>query len=696
MARTKATTKKTANNVVKKAKKSSCAPQHQLKLIKNDPYLEPFTDAINGRYQAAINKKIELVGEKGNLNDFASGYLYFGLHKTEDTWILREWAPNAIDIFVVGDFNDWKESAKYAMKRIKGTGNWEIKIKNKNFRHGTHFKLIVHWDGGCGERIPAWATRVVQDPESHLFSAQVWDPEEKYEWSNTKFKPETDPLLIYECHIGMGQDAEKVGTYTEFRDNVLPRVAKLGYNCIQIMAIQEHPYYGSFGYHVSSFFAASSRFGTPEELKSLIDTAHSKGIAVIMDIVHSHAVKNENEGLGNFAGDPNQYFYQGALHEHPAWDSLCFDYGKNEVIHFLLSNCKYWLEEFHFDGFRFDGVTSMLYYSHGLGESFCEYGDYYNGHQDGNAITYLTLANDLIHQVNKHAITIAEEVSGMPGIAAPIKDGGYGFDYRMAMNIPDYWIKTIKELKDEDWKPSSMLWELTNRRKDEKTISYAECHDQALVGDKTIIFRLIDADMYWHFKKGDQTSTVERGIALHKMIRLLTASTINGGYLNFMGNEFGHPEWIDFPREGNGWSYKYARRQWNLVDDKSLCYHYLNDFDISMLKLIKKQKHFEKQPVQEIWHNDGDQVFAYQRGDLLFFFNFSPTRSYCGYGFMVKQGSYEYLLNTDDVAFGGNGFNDDKITHLTNYDNVLARDNKGWLQLYLPARTACVLKKTKE
>jgi len=696
MARTKATTKKTVTSTGKKPKTTPEVTRHQLKLIKNDPYLEPFADAINGRHQAYLDKKIQLVGEKGSLNDFSSGYLYFGLHKVDDNWILREWAPNAIDIFVVGDFNDWKESAKYAMKRVKGTGNWEIKIKNKNFRHGTHFKLIIHWEGGCGERIPAWATRVVQDPETHLFSAQVWDPEEKYEWTHNKFKPDTDPLLIYECHIGMGQDAEKVGTYTEFRDNVLPRIAKLGYNCIQIMAIQEHPYYGSFGYHVSSFFAASSRFGTPEELKSLIDAAHAKGIAVIMDIVHSHAVKNENEGLGNFAGDPNQYFYSGALHEHPAWDSLCFDYGKNEVIHFLLSNCKYWLEEYHFDGFRFDGVTSMLYYSHGLGESFNGYPDYYNGHQDGNAITYLTLANDLIHQVNKNAITIAEEVSGMPGLATPIKDGGYGFDYRMAMNIPDYWIKTIKELKDEDWKPSSMLWELTNRRKDEKTISYAECHDQALVGDKTIIFRLIDADMYWHFKKGDQTSTVERGIALHKMIRLLTASTINGGYLNFMGNEFGHPEWIDFPREGNGWSYKYARRQWSLVDDKSLCYHYLNDFDMAMLKLIKKQKHFEKQPVQEIWHNDGDQVFAYQRGDLLFFFNFSPTRSYCGYGFMVKQGSYEYLLNTDDVTFGGNGFNDDKITHLTNYDNVLARDNKGWLQLYLPARTACVLKKVKE
>ena len=462
------------------------------------------------------------------------------------------------------------------------------------------------------------------------------------------------------------------------------------------MAIQEHPYYGSFGYHVSSFFAPSSRFGTPEELKEMIDTAHKMGIAVIMDIVHSHAVKNEVEGLGNLAGDPNQFFYPGDRHEHPAWDSLCFDYGKDDVLHFLLSNCKYWLEEFKFDGFRFDGVTSMLYYSHGLGECYTCYADYYNGHQDGNAITYLTLANELIHAVNKNAITIAEEVSGMPGLALPMKDGGYGFNYRLAMNIPDYWIKIIKELRDEDWKPSSILWELTNRRKDEKTISYCESHDQALVGDKTIIFRLIDSDMYWHFKKGDENSNVNRGIALHKMIRLVTFGTIGGGYLNFMGNEFGHPEWVDFPREGNGWSYKYARRQWNLVDNKELCFHYLGDFDAAMLKVIKKHRSFEKQSVVEIWHNDGDQVLAFRRGDLLFFFNFSPCNSYCDYGFMVEQGAYEYILNTDNPEFGGNGFNDDKLIHYTIYDQRLARDNKGWLKLYLPTRTACVLRKIKE
>ena len=691
---TKKPTRKKKDVVVENKKKPV---SNVLRLIKNDPDLAPYAEAINGRHDEAVRKMAEITGGTNNLSEFASGYLYFGLHKTEEGWVLREWAPNAIDIFVVGDFNGWKESARYAMKRVRGTvGNWEIKIKNKSFRHGALFKLIVHWEGGQGERIPAWANRVVQDPETHIFSAQVWDPAEPYQWNVEKFRPATNPLLIYECHIGMAQDKEGVGTYAEFRDNVLPRIAADGYNCIQIMAIQEHPYYGSFGYHVSSFFAPSSRFGTPDDLKSLVDKAHSMGLSVIMDIVHSHAVKNEVEGLANFAGDPCQYFNKGDRREHPAWDSLCFDYGKNEVLHFLLSNCKYWLEEFHFDGFRFDGVTSMLYYSHGLGESFMSYGDYYNGHQDGDAITYLTLANELIHAVNKNAITIAEEVSGMPGLALPMKEGGYGFNYRLAMNIPDYWIKIIKELRDEDWKPSSILWELTNRRRDEKTISYAESHDQALVGDKTIIFRLIDSDMYWHFKKGDENSNVNRGIALHKMIRLATIGTINGGYLNFMGNEFGHPEWVDFPREGNGWSYKYARRQWHLVDDKQLCFHYLGDFDIAMLKVLKKHKSFEKQVFQEIWHNDGDQVFAFRRGDLLFFFNFSPCNSYTGYGFMVEQGAYEYLLNTDDTAFGGNGFNDDKMIHYTVYDQRLARENKGWLKLYLPTRTACILRKLKD
>ena len=683
--------KKTTTN----SKRVKAAPKvEHIGLVKNDSWLEPFEDAIRGRHDHTewVKNKLTKNG-KYTLAQFASGHEYFGLHKTARGWVFREWAPNATEIFLIGDFNNWQEQPKYQLKRIEGTGNWELKLSEKAIRHGDLYKMKVKWNGGEGERIPAWCRRVVQDEQTKIFSAQVWHPEHPYVMKKKRFKPNTGPLLIYECHVGMSQDAEKVGSYREFMENVLPRVAEDGYNCIQVMAIQEHPYYGSFGYHVSSFFAPSSRFGTPEELKELIDTAHKMGLAVIMDIVHSHAVKNEVEGLGNLAGDPNQFFYPGDRHQHPAWDSLCFDYGKDEVIHFLLSNCRYWMEEYGFDGFRFDGVTSMLYYSHGLGEAFCGYPDYFNGHQDDNAICYLTLANLLIHEVNPNAITIAEEVSGMPGLAARYEDGGYGFDYRMAMNIPDYWIKTIKELRDEDWKPSSIFWEVKNRRPDEKTISYCESHDQALVGDKTLIFRLIDADMYWHFKKGDENGTVHRGIALHKMIRLVTAAAINGGYLNFMGNEFGHPEWIDFPREGNGWSYKYARRQWNLVDNKELDYHYLGDFDKAMISVLKSEKELQKKPVVEIWHNDGDQVLAFMRGDLIFVFNFNPTRSFTDYGFLVPTGSYEVVLNTDSTDFGGNGLADDTMTHLTNFDELYVKDHKEWLKLYLPARSAVVLKK---
>ncbi|MBO6303581.1 MAG: alpha amylase C-terminal domain-containing protein [Selenomonadaceae bacterium] len=662
-------------------------------IVAHDGWLEPFEHAICGRHDHAewmVNRLTQ--NKKISLKEFASGHLYYGLHRTDSGWVFREWAPNAMSIYLVGDFNDWKETDAYRLKKIMGTGNWEIKLPKDKLKHGQHYKLRIHWWGGEGERIPAWCRRVVQDEQTKIFSAQVWDPEQ-FEWQDDDFEINKKPLLIYECHIGMGGDKEGVSTYKEFKENVLPRVIKDGYNCIQIMAIQEHPYYGSFGYHVSSFFAPSSRFGTPEELKDLINTAHKQGIGVIMDLVHSHAVKNEVEGLGNFAGDPNQFFYPGDRHEHKLWDSLCFDYGKDDVMHFLLSNCRYWLEEFHFDGFRFDGITSMLYYDHGMGTAYTSYNDYFNGGQDDNAICYLTLANLLIHEVKPSAITIAEEVSGMPGLAAKFEDGGFGFDYRLAMNIPDYWIKIIKEKSDEDWMMSALFWEVTNRRSDEKTISYAESHDQALVGDKTIIFRLIDADMYWHFSKNDRNGTVDRGIALHKMIRLLTSSTMNGGYLNFMGNEFGHPEWIDFPREGNGWSYKYARRQWHLVDDKNLCYHFLGDFDREMLNVLKSIDNFPDVPVVEIWHNDGDQVLAYMRGDVIFVFNFSPNRSFTDYGFLVPKGEYDVVLNSDAVQFGGNGLADDSVPHYTNFDPLYERENKEWLKLYIPARSAVVLKK---
>ena len=662
-----------------------------LKLVENDQWLQPFEKAIQSRLDYAHMKEQELtVNSEGDLSKFALGYLYYGLHKEKDEWVMREWAPNATAIYFLCDGNDWKRHEAYTMERLDN-GVWELYMPEAALKNGDHYKLLVEWEGGSGERVPAWCQYVVQDPDTKLFSAQVFHPEQPYTFLYKRPQLKDEPLLIYECHVGMATEDEKVGIYDEFREQVLPSIRKKGYNAVQIMAVMEHPYYGSFGYQVSSFFAPSSRFGTPDDFKRLVDEAHKLGLLVIMDIVHSHAVRNEVEGIAKFDGTHTQYFHDGDRMIHPQWNSMCFDYGKNEVLHFLLSNCQYWLDTYQLDGFRFDGVTSMLYQGHGIDQSFCTYSDYFNGTQDGDAIMYLQLANKLIHQVYPHAITIAEDFSGMPGMARPLEEGGIGFDYRLQMNIPDFWIKLIKEHSDEDWKPGSIWWETTNRRNDEKNISYAESHDQALVGDKTLIFRLIDKEMYWHMDRADESAEVARGMAYHKMIRLVTATTTNGGYLNFMGNEFGHPEWIDFPREGNDWSYKHARRQWSLATNGFLKYSWLQDFDHDMLKHIRSVDHYAQLSLVKLWEQNDQQVLAYERGRFVYVFNFHPTESYVDYRVLAPCGKYKIVLDTDDKKYGGFGFLDHKVEHFTMHDDTFMYDGKGWLSLYLPAKSAIVL-----
>ena len=659
-------------------------------IVQNDPWLNPHTGVIAHRAHKIQDKIKELLLGNKSLKEFASGHLYFGLHRTGEGWVLREWAPNATAIFLIGEFNNWQESDEYLMQRIEN-GQWIIKLSHDKLHHGQLFKLSMHWEGGRGERIPSYIKRVVQDEQTKTYNAQVWGSGAEYKWKHPKFQRKREAPIIYEAHVGMAQDDEKVGTYIEFKENVLPDIVASGYNTIQLMAIQEHPYYGSFGYHVSNYFAVSSRFGTPDELKDLIDAIHDAGLAVIMDIVHSHSVRNEIEGLARFDGTGYQYFHDNFRREHVAWDSLCFDYGKNEVLHFLLSNCRFWLEEYNFDGFRFDGVTSMLYLDHGLERDFTSYDYYFDGAQDEDAIIYMALANTLIHEVKPTALSLAEEMSGMPGIAAPIGDGGYGFDYRLSMGIPDYWIKIIKEKSDEHWNVEEMFNVLAGRRAEEKTIGYCESHDQALVGDKTIIFRLIDKDMYWFMDKSSENLLIDRGIALHKIIRLITIGASGGGYLTFMGNEFGHPEWIDFPREGNNWSYKYAKRQWKLKHHPELKYHYLADFDRDMINLMKEEKTLDNLWVNKIFDNGGDQVIAFERGDLIFVFNFNPNQSFTDYGIGVFPGKFKIVLNTDNPAYGGNGLIDDSMLYFAEKAGHI--DSPYYLKLYLPSRVGLVLKR---
>lgn len=662
-------------------------------LVKNDPWLSPYESDINDRIQRYKERKKELEKKFGSLDAFASGYEYLGFNydKIKKGWWYREWAPHAHALHLIGDFNNWDRDNNPMEKGEDGI--WEVFLEDKTYGqrllHESSVKVQVTGDKGTIDRIPAYARYVTQDEESYDFTARLWNPQKPYKWTDKKFTPKQshENPYIYECHVGMAQEKEGVGTYLEFAETLLPKIKEQGYNTIQVMAIQEHPYYGSFGYHVSNFFAPSSRFGTPHDLKYLVDKAHSMGIAVIMDIVHSHAVKNIAEGLNEFDGSDDHYFHPGGRGFHTLWDSKLFNYGKEEVLRFLLSNVKYWIEEFHMDGYRYDGVTSMLYFHHG-DISFDHYDKYFR-EVDWDVLTYFQLANTLIKDIKPDALVIAEDMSGMPGLCRPVKEGGMGFDFRLGMGIPDFWIKTLKHKTDEDWNIHELWDVLSNRRYGERTIAYAESHDQALVGDKTVAFWLMDKEMYTHMHKDYDSLVIDRGIALHKMIRLLTLSLGGEGWLNFIGNEFGHPEWVDFPREGNGWSYKYARRQWSLQESEDLKYKYMYDFGAAMVQMANEERIVGSLPAKQLNMDEDNKTMIFERNNLIFAFNFSPTNSVPDYRFKVPEaGKYKIVLNSDKEIFGGHERIDDEMTYPT-----VTLFGEHFLSVYLPNRVALVMKK---
>ena len=657
-----------------------------------DPWLAPHAGDIELRMNRFKEKRWQLVGEAASLENFANGYLFFGFHRTKSGWVFREWMPGADEVRLFGDFNGWDKDS-HPLDRGEN-GVWEIALNGKDsLKDGQNVKLWVRHGEEWFARLPAYSTRVVMDDETKTLCTQVWDPEKAYPWADAEFiaqKP--DAPLIYEAHVGMSQDKEGIGTYREFADNVLPRIRDLGYNTVQLMAIQEHPYYGSFGYQVTNFFAAAHWYGDPEDLKYLVNKAHEMGIRVLLDVVHSHACPNVGEGLQLQDGTENQYFLEGGQGWHPAWGTKLFNYGRVEVLHFLLSNLKFWQTEYHFDGFRFDGVTSMIYHDHGLGSAFTNYDMYFNMNTDLEALNYLQLANELIHEVNPWATTVSEDMSGMPGMCLPIEQGGIGFDYRLAMGEPDYWIKLLKDTRDEDWNMNALWHEMTTRRPQEKVIGYCESHDQALVGDKTIIFRMADAEMYTGMMKEYHSITMDRAIELHKIIRLYTMSLGGNGYLNFMGNEFGHPEWIDFPREGNGWSYKYCRRQWSLVDDKRLKYEWLNDFDKAMINLAKDRKLLNDPYAVSLWIDQERKIITFSRGKLLFVFNFHNSYSeqrFFLHAHTTGEGAYRVILSTDEDRFGGPGL----IDHDFEYHTAYVEGRGLGFDVYSPCRTAMVLER---
>lgn len=668
-------------------------------VIKSDPYLEMHREYFKQRFVHFKQWVQDIKDNEGGIDQFTRGYESFGLHVVPEGVKYREWAPGAKEASLVGEFNGWNVNAN-PMKHDQ-YGVWETIVPNKKdtgevaIPHGSLIKVtFVLESGERVYRLPAWSTYVTQDlAKSTVYDSVFYNPPNRYVAKNKKRIVPAQDLRIYEAHVGISSPEPRVATYKEFTKNVLPMIADLGYNAVQLMAIQEHAYYASFGYQVTSFFAPSSRYGEPDDLRELIDTAHGLGIAVFLDIVHSHACSNVEDGLNQYDGTDHCYFHEGGRGRHELWNSRLFNYSHHEVSRFLLSNLRYWIEEFGFDGLRFDGVTSMMYRHHGIAYGFSgDYNEYFAGNTDEEAVVYLMLANYMCHQLYPGFVTIAEDVSGMPALCCPVSEGGVGFDYRLAMSNPDMWIKMVKEQKDEDWDIDNIAHQLTNRRYQERAITYCESHDQALVGDKTLAFWLMDKEMYSNMSDtSEMTPVIERGVALHKMIRLVTYGLGGEGYLTFEGNEFGHPEWLDFPREGNGSSHHYARRQFNLVHDKLLRYKYLYRFEKAMHELEAQYHWLSAHDQWVTLKHSGDKVLAFERGGLLWVFNFHPTNSYTDYRIGVAwPGKYTVALSTDDSYFMGQDRIDHKAEHFSTDLEWNGRPN--YIQVYIPARTAVVFK----
>ncbi|XP_064600419.1 LOW QUALITY PROTEIN: 1,4-alpha-glucan-branching enzyme-like [Liolophura sinensis] len=669
------------------------------RLLQLDPYLKLHENEIRRRYGEFLRLLNAINDAEGGYQNFCKGFREFGIHRSEDNGVVcKEWAPGAEALFLWGDFNGWNKT-QYKFTKLD-FGKWELKLPPNSdgscpVKHLSRLKLAVQTKSGeIVDRLCPWAKYVCSQDKAPVYDQVFWDPpaSQVYQFKHPRPK-RPEGLTVYECHVGISSWEGKVASYKHFTHDVIPRIAKLGYNSIQLMAIMEHAYYASFGYQVTSFFAASSRYGSPEDLKELIDVAHSYGISVLLDVVHSHACKNVVDGLNQFDGTTSCYFHDGGRGTHDLWDSRLFNYTEWEVLRFLLSNLAWWTEEYKFDGYRFDGVTSMLYHTHGMGHGFSgDYNEYFGLNTDTESLVYLMLANHMLHTQYPFIITVAEEVSGMPALCRPVEEGGGGFDYRLAMAIPDMWIKILKHKSDEDWNMGDIVHTLTNRRYGEKAIAYTESHDQALVGDKSIAFWLMDKDMYTHMSTlSEPNLVIDRGIALHKMIRLLTIGLGGEGYLNFMGNEFGHPEWLDFPRAGNNSSYHYARRQWNLLDDKSLKYRFLNDFDRDMIHLEKKYGWLNRNENYVSLKHEGDKVIVFEQvGKLLFVFNFHCSNSYTEYKIGVDTpGKYKIVLDTDSDKYGGHR----RLDHNTEFMtfNEPWNGRKHHMYVYSPNRCAFVL-----
>ncbi|KAK9673873.1 hypothetical protein RND81_12G195300 [Saponaria officinalis] len=673
----------------------------------NDMYWEPGEDRfVKSRYEVAAKLYEQIFGPNGpqtmeeleDIPDAETRYkAYREQHKDEPPEKFRYDVIDSgkeYDIYnVVTDpisqekFRNKEPPIAYWLETRKGRKAWMEKY-TPCLQHGSKYRVYFNTPDGPLERIPAWATYVRLDGDGNQPCAVHWDPSPEcaHKWKNNSPK-RPKSLRIYECHVGISGSDPKVSSFLEFTEKVLPRVKDLGYNAIQLFGVIEHKDYFTAGYRVTNMYAVSSRFGTPEDFKRLVDEAHGLGLLVFLDIVHSYSAADEMVGLSLFDGTNDCYFHTGKRGHHKYWGTRIFKYGDVDVLQFLLSNLRWWIEEYHIDGFQFHSLPSMMYTHNGFATFTGDFEEYCNQYVDRDALLYLILANDILHFLHPNIITIAEDATLYPGLCEPSSQGGLGFDYYVNLAAPEMWLSFLENVPDNEWSMSKIVTTLMgNKIYTNKMLLYAENHSQSISGGRSFAEILFGTEV-----GSNEASKLLRGTSLHKVIRLITFTIGGSAYLNFMGNEFGHPKRVEFPTSNNNFSFELASRRWDLLSDQGL-HQKLFHFDQDMMKLDQKEKVLSR-GLPNVHHvNDDTMVISYTRGPLLFIFNFHPTDSYERYSVGVDEaGEYQMILNSDEEKYSGQGaINADQYFQRSIRKRIDGFQN--CLQLPLPSRSAQVYK----
>lgn len=551
------------------------------------------------------------------------------------------WAPNAQSVSVVGGFNGWNRDSHPMQPRWDGSGIWEVFIPG--IGEGEVYKYyLVSTNGYAVEKADPYGYQTEIPPKTASVVRGL-----DYKWKDSKWLQQREkqsildqPLSIYELHPGSWRRKEgnEFLSYHELAQELPKYCRELGFTHVELMPVMEHPFYGSWGYQLTGYFAPSSRYGSPQDFMFLVDALHQAGIGVILDWVPSHFPSDEH-GLGYFDGthlyehpDPRKGF-------HKDWNSLIFNYGRNEVRSFLISNALYWLDKYHIDGLRVDAVASILYLDYSRNHGEWEPNEF-GGRENLDAISFIKDFNDAVHTQQPHTFTVAEESTAFPGVTAPTYEGGLGFDLKWMMGwMHDTLSYFQKDPMYRSWHQGQLAFSIHYAFSEKFVLPLS--HDEVVYGKNSLINKM----------PGDEWQKFAN-------LRLLFSYMWGhpGGKLLFMGGEFGQQhEWRhDFSLD---W---HEHEQGNLQQGVSVLLQELNQLYQTEPALY--QNNYAPEGFEWVDFNDmSNSVFCWLRKgsdtkeQLLFIGNFTPN-VLKNYRVGVPQsGRYAELFNSDDWKYGGSG-----------------------------------------